>query len=132
MNKLVKSYSLATHGELRLSANFLVREFRCKDGSDPIFIEPELIKILQDVRDHFRKPVNINSAYRTPQHNTAVGGVGNSRHMYGMAADIWVRGETPEAVYSYLCATYPGSLGIGIYSWGCHVDTGGFKRWDNR
>ena len=35
----IKSYSLAKDGEKKLSANFRVREFACKDGSDPIMID---------------------------------------------------------------------------------------------
>ena len=35
----IKVYSLAKDGSKKLSANFAVREFRCKDGSDPIFID---------------------------------------------------------------------------------------------
>lgn len=31
-------YSLERDGEKSLSKNFKVKEFRCKDGSDPIFI----------------------------------------------------------------------------------------------
>ena len=49
-------YSLERDGEKSLSKNFKVREFRCKDGSDPIFIDSELVEILQKVRDHFGSP----------------------------------------------------------------------------
>ena len=35
-------YSLERDGEKSLSKNFKVKEFRCKDGSDPIFIDSEL------------------------------------------------------------------------------------------
>ena len=62
-------YSLERDGEKSLSKNFKVKEFRCKDGSDPIFIDSELVEILQKVRDHFGSPVIINSAYRTAAYN---------------------------------------------------------------
>lgn len=58
-------YSLERDGEKSLSKNFKVKEFRCKDGSDPIFIDSELVEILQKVRDHFGEPVIINSASGT-------------------------------------------------------------------
>ena len=35
----IKAYSYAKDGNRKLSANFAVKEFRCKDGSDPIFID---------------------------------------------------------------------------------------------
>lgn len=44
--------------------------------------------ILQPLRDHFRVPLTINSGYRCPALNRAVGGVANSQHMTGEAADI--------------------------------------------
>ena len=43
----IKAYSLAKDGNKKLSANFAVKEFRCKDGSDPIFIDDELELRLQ-------------------------------------------------------------------------------------
>ena len=61
----IESYSLAKDGEKRLSANFRVREFACKDGSNTIFVCDELVQLLQNIRDHFNRPVTITSAYRT-------------------------------------------------------------------
>ena len=57
----IKVYSLAKDGSKKLSANFAVREFRCKDGSDPIFIDSELVEMLQKIRSHFGKAVNIKT-----------------------------------------------------------------------
>ena len=62
----VKVYSKSKDGNNKVSANFKVKEFACKDGSDPVFISPELVTILQKIRTHFGKVVTINSAYRTP------------------------------------------------------------------
>ena len=66
----IKAYSYAKDGSKALSKNFHVREFQCKDHSDPIFIDDELVTLLQKIRDHFGKAVNINSAFRTASHNT--------------------------------------------------------------
>ena len=70
----INAYSLAKDGGKKLSANFTVKEFRCKDGTDPIFIDDALVKLLQNIRDHFGKAVTITSAYRTAAHNKAVKG----------------------------------------------------------
>lgn len=43
----VKVYSLAKDGSKQLSAHFKVREFACSDGSDAVFISPELVEILK-------------------------------------------------------------------------------------
>ena len=88
----IKAYSYAKDGNRKLSANFAVKEFRCKDGSDPIFIDDELVTLLQKIRDHFGKSVTITSAYRTAAHNKAVKGATYSQHCYGKAAAIRVQG----------------------------------------
>ena len=97
----IKAYSYAKDGNRKLSANFAVKEFRCKDGSDPIFIDDELVTLLQKIRDHFGKSVTITSAYRTAAHNKAVKGATYSQHCYGKAADIRVQGVGVEAVAAY-------------------------------
>ena len=128
----VRCYSLAKNGNLALSANFKVREFRCRDGSDPVFISSRLVEILQDIRDHFGKPVTITSAYRTSSHNKKVGGSSQSQHLYGMAADIVVQGVRPELVAAYAEQLLPGTGGIGIYrkSGFVHIDVRKVKsRW---
>ena len=71
---MIKAYSLKKDGNKKLSTNFKVKEFACNDGSDPIFIDTELVEVLQKVRNHFGKPVTITSAYRTPPHNSREGG----------------------------------------------------------
>jgi zinc D-Ala-D-Ala carboxypeptidase len=49
-------------------------------------------KVLQPVRDHFKKGVKVNSAYRHPDVNQRVGGSRNSDHTRGQAADIEIPG----------------------------------------
>lgn len=126
----VKVYSLASQGNKAVTANFKVREFRCKDGSDAVFIHPELAQILQKIRTHFGRPVTINSAFRTHQHNKAVGGEANSQHLYGRAADIVVTGVSPKKVAAYAETLLKNRGGIGIYSTFTHIDVRSKKaRW---
>lgn len=49
-------------------------------------------KVLQPVRDHFGKGVKVNSGYRSPESNAAVGGSKTSDHCKGQAADIEIPG----------------------------------------
>ena len=129
----INAYSKKKDGNKKLSTNFRVREFACSDGSDPIFIAPELVKVLQKVRTHFGKSVTITSAYRTPTRNKAVGGTTYSQHLYGMAADIKVTGVTPKKVAQYVEKLLPNSGGIGIYSTFTHVDVRKTKaRWNGK
>ena len=97
----IRVFYKSLDGGKKLSDNFSVREFACKDGSDIIPVDMELVRVLQDVRDHFKVPVAINSAYRTP-----------------------------EKVYAYLTEKYPGKYGIGKYPTFTHIDTRPSKaRW---
>ena len=129
----VNTYSLKKDGETKLAANFRVREFKCKDGSDTILISDELVTLLQTIRDHFGAAVNINSAYRTKAHNTDAGGSPNSQHLYGKAADIWISGVTPLEIAQYAEFLQPDSGGIGVYGDFAHVDVRTSRsRWDSR
>lgn len=47
--------------------------------------------VLDPIRESWGKPLYINSGYRCPKLNKAVGGVSNSQHLYGEAADIDTR-----------------------------------------
>jgi zinc D-Ala-D-Ala carboxypeptidase len=49
-------------------------------------------RVLQPVRDHFGKGVKVNSAFRHPDTNRAVGGSTTSDHCKGQAADIEIPG----------------------------------------
>lgn len=45
-------------------------------------------KVLQPLRDAMGQPMRVNSAYRGPAANAAIGGSKTSQHMTGEAADI--------------------------------------------
>lgn len=131
MDIVVKAYSRAKEGNVKLSNNFKVNEFRCKDNSDVIFIAPALVDILQAIRNHYGKAVNINSAYRTPTYNKKVGGATYSQHLYGTAADIRINGVKPKDLAAYIETLMPNYGGIGIYPTFVHVDIRKVKsRWN--
>lgn len=113
----LEAYSLARDGNKALSKNFHVWEFKCNDGSDPIFIDSELVELLQKIRDHFGQPVHINSAYRTAAYNLSkkVGGAKFSQHQYGKAADIYIQGVSIYVVAAYVETLMPNKGGVGTY-----------------
>lgn len=119
----VKTYSLKTDGNTKLSTNFTVKEFKCNDGSDTILIDIDNVTQLQKIRTHFGKAVNITSGYRTVSYNTKVGGASDSYHTKGQAADIVVSGV--DALKVYLYADSIGLKGIIYYPNDkfCHIDT---------
>lgn len=129
----VNVYSKARNGDARVADNFRVREFACKDGSDTVFVSPELAKVLQEIRNHFGKPVTINSGYRTESYNKKIGGAAYSQHKYGTAADIMVSGTAPRDVARYAETVLGSWGGIGLYAGFVHVDVRNTKaRWDQR
>ena len=58
----------------------------CGSGS----VEPRLIELLERLREKAGVPIHINCGYRCPKHNAEVGGVPNSQHVEGTAADIYI------------------------------------------
>lgn len=107
---------------IKLSNNFYSKEFDCKCGKcNKTIIDADLIYSLQLIRDHFNKPVIINSGYRCAAHNKAVGGATLSKHRFGMAADIRIKGVPPKAIAAH--AEKIGVLGIGLYSSFVHIDS---------
>jgi hypothetical protein len=89
---------------MNLSANFTLKELTKSDIATRLGLEnnPDdaalenlktlCEKVLQPVRDHFGKSVTVNSGYRSPESNAAVGGSKTSDHCKGMAADIEIVG----------------------------------------
>ena len=58
-----------------------------------------VVNVLDPVRDELRTPIIITSGYRSLRVNKLVGGVDNSQHMSGCAADFHVMGFTPSMMY---------------------------------
>lgn len=111
----VITYSLSKNGNDFLSPNFRVREFRCKDGSDTILISTELVALLEEIRQHFNRPITIVSGYRTPSYNRAIGGASQSQHVLGTAADITISTINPLLICRAAETLLGNSGGIGHY-----------------
>lgn len=118
----ISAYSKASDGGKQLSAHFKVQEFACRSGADAVLIAPRLVMVLESIRAHFGAAVTINSGYRTPEYNANVGGVAHSQHCYGTAADIVVKGQTPEAVAAFARTLMPDWGGVGVYKSFTHID----------
>lgn len=126
---MVKKYSVKKQGNKYLSDHFKVAEFKCKDGTDTVYIDSDLIDMLEKVRNHFGKPVYITSGYRTESYNKRVGGATNSYHKKGMASDIQVSGISSDKVYQYCNATFINN-GVGRYTTFTHIDCRNYcARW---
>lgn len=93
-------------------------------------MDSTLLERLQSIRSEVGRPVIINSGYRCPSHNSAVGGASQSRHMVGDAADFRIPGMSI-AQQRELAEKYFGGDGIGYANTYTHVDCRGSRaRWN--
>lgn len=119
---------------------FTREEFRCtcgKCGGFPMEPEETMVRVVDEIRHRAGVPVTIvdsgGSGIRCPEHNAEVGGVPNSEHLYGRAADLHSKlppAELYRIAEEVTAEMIPGRGGIGLYSWGVHVDTGKYSRWN--
>ena len=111
-------------------------EFACKCGKYcdgyPAEIDMDMVKIADQIRAKIGKPITVNSGLRCKTHNANVGGVSNSQHLLGKAADLGCpNGCTPTQMASIAEEIIGNTGGIGVYSWGIHIDTRSTKsRWN--
>jgi hypothetical protein len=89
---------------MNLSANFTLKELTKSETATRLGLDNtpndealenlKLLckKVLQPVRDHFGKSVTVNSGYRSPESNAAVGGSKTSDHCKGQACDLEIDG----------------------------------------
>ena len=124
---------------MKLTENFSKSEFDSKDGAempnDVLMNVQKLAGQLQILRNNINKPITINSGYRSPEHNKAIGGVENSQHVLGKAADIQVKGISTRILAALIeDLINDGDMlqgGLGIYDSFVHYDIRKNKaRWD--
>ena len=124
-----------------MTKNFNIKEFQCNCGcKTPENLKHNILVLanqLQVLRDYVKKPIILTNGYRCPKHNKAVGGVSNSQHVLGKAADIKIPGLSPFAVAKIIeNLVSEGKMmqgGVGIYNTFTHYDIRRVKsRWDFR
>ena len=114
-----------------ITRNFSDHEFACQCGCGTGEINRDLVRVLQEVSDNFKKPVTITSGIRCEKHNANVGGAEMSQHITGKADDFQVKDVEPSVVYKWLTEQYPKTYGMGLYSRWVHLDVRQVKaRWD--
>ena len=75
---------------LKVARHFKLFEFACP-CCHQVMLHPRLLAKLVELRNTLERPVHITSGYRCFKYNKKVGGVINSYHCIGLAADIKVK-----------------------------------------
>lgn len=112
----------------QVSRHFRAKEFACKDGCKFVLISKILLQLLEGLRERIGEEIYINSGFRTPNHNKAVGGALLSYHQYGMAADIRAKTKSPKELYDILDEMLGGWGGLELHETFVHVDVR-MKQW---
>lgn len=108
-------------------------EFRCQCyrqnpmplcNGFPVEPQEKMVRTVNEIRRRLGVPVSIvdsgGSGVRCPQHNANVGGVANSNHLYGNAADLH-SSKSPQEMYRVAEEVLGNTGELGLYSWGIHV-----------
>lgn len=80
---------------------FKQSEFTCKCGCGLNNMDLKVVKIADEIREHFGQACIVNSGTRCASHNKKVGGVSNSRHLSGKAVDIYVKNVNGNTLLAY-------------------------------
>ena len=120
---MIRKYSMAKDADRKIALNFRVKEFACKDGTDEVLIDDDVLRIIQLMRTDLKKPLHIISGYRTKNYNDKIGGAVNSYHIKGQAVDIEVYGI--DKIELALLAVRCGANGVIVYDKYdyIHIDT---------
>ncbi len=103
----------------RVSPNFTAKEFACRHCGVRK-VNGRLLFFLELLRAELKAPIIITSGFRCETHNKSVGGAKHSQHKSGLAADIKVKGYTPNQVAS--TARRLGFTFVKTYKTHTHVD----------
>lgn len=108
--------------------DFSPAEIACR-GTGKLLVNAEALDRLQALRRALGRPMIVNSAYRSPEHNARVGGAKKSLHLSGAAFDISMANHDPEDFVA--AARKAGFTGIGTYprSNFIHIDIGPTRVW---
>lgn len=117
---------------------FTREEFRCQCGGKycngfPAEPAEETARMADEIRRRAGVALTVNSGLRCKRHNAEVGGASNSLHTTGQAVDLGgniAPAKLHEIAAQVQAEKIPGKGGLGLYSWGVHIDNGKYSRWN--
>lgn len=116
----------------KCTTSFKPEEFRCKCGhctGYPTYMKQVELKHLQKIRNHYKKPMTITSGLRCSYENNRVGGVRNSGHLKGYAADFYIEGVTDTVAHRQKSMSYIKKLDNHQFTYGAYMkDSNGMYR----
>ena len=104
-----------------ITANFSVNKMACRCGCGTAEMDPEFMRMLQELRDQMQGPLRVSSGRRCEHHNDRVSTAKNKKngvHTLGQASDILISGE--RAMLLFEKARQIGFSGIGLSQRGDH------------
>ena len=105
-----------------ITANFSVNKMACRCGCGTAEMDPEFMRMLQELRDHMQGSLRVSSGRRCEHHNDRVSTAKNKKngvHTLGQASDILISGE--RAMLLFEKARQIGFSGIGLSQRGDHA-----------
>ena len=75
----IREYSMKRDANNYVTPHFKIKEFACADGSDKVLIDDDLLNLLENIRNHYNRPLHVNSGYRTPAYNATLKGASKNR-----------------------------------------------------
>ena len=106
--------------------------YRRPANADVVYNILDMARVMEDIRRRYgNQPIQINSWYRDPVTNAAVGGASQSRHLTGDAIDFVVPGIHPFDVFADLDPWWGNRGGLASSSVFTHIDQRGYRaRWN--
>lgn len=116
----------------KVTKDFRPEEFRCNCGhctGYPTYMKQVELKHLQKIRTHYKKSMTITSGMRCSFENSRVGGVRNSGHTRGYAADFYMKGVTDTVANRKKAMSYIKKLDNHEFTYGAYMnDSNGMYR----
>lgn len=103
---------------MRLTEHFTLEEMQRSANAEALHIDntipDKLVSnalrvavVLETIREHFGKPIDVLSCYRSPEVNAAVGGSSKSAHMNALAADGRIKGVSVKEICEWVRDNVP-------------------------
>ncbi len=118
---------------MKTSKWFTIEEIQCHCGCGQKHSDIKLLNMADRLRDHIGLPMIVHCVNRCISHNKAVGGVVGSLHVSGYAMDFHCQGLSVKKLKKICKKLWKKreilTGGLGIYSWGIHIDSGRYRKW---